>query len=114
MSPDTCLLFFLSETGRDAELQVLAEMKELGGATIAVCNHADATIRGASDLVMEAGVEGHELALLAPFVVAGQLLGLFYRREKGSRCGPSEKSDARCDSRLSFRESNLWLRSTLA
>lgn len=83
VSPDTCLLFFLSETGRDAELQVLAEMKELGGATIAVCNHADATIRGASDLVMEAGVEGHELALLAPFVVAGQLLGLFTGAKKG-------------------------------
>jgi glucosamine--fructose-6-phosphate aminotransferase (isomerizing) len=83
VSPETCLMFFVSETAREAETQVLAEMKELGGVTIAVCNHADDSIRRASDLVIETSFEGNELALLAPCTVAGQLLGLFTGAQKG-------------------------------
>jgi len=70
-------MFFLSETGREAEKEVLAEMKELGAVTIAVCNKADDSVRRASDLVIEVGFDGNELALLAPYTVAGQLLGFF-------------------------------------
>jgi len=44
VSPGTCLMFFLSETGREAEKEVLAEMKELGGVTIAVCHQADDSV----------------------------------------------------------------------
>jgi glutamine---fructose-6-phosphate transaminase (isomerizing) len=83
VSPGTCLMFFLSENGGEAEKEVLAEMKELGGVTIAVCNRADDSLRGASDLVIEVGFDGSELALLDPYTVAGQLLGFFTGAQKG-------------------------------
>ena len=83
VSPATCLMFFLSETGGEAEKEVLAEMKELGGTTITVCNHADDAVRSASDLVIEVGFDGNELALLAPYTIAGQLLGFFTGSRKG-------------------------------
>ena len=102
VSPDTCLMFFLSETGRDAEMQVLAEMKELGGATIAVCNRADDAIRGASDLVMEDRLRRKRAGVAGSLHCRRAAAGPLHRRAKGTRCGPSEKSDARCDSRLSF------------
>jgi glutamine---fructose-6-phosphate transaminase (isomerizing) len=79
----TCLMFFLSETGLGAEREVLAEMKELGGVTMAVCNRADDSLRTASDLVIEVGFDGNEHALLAPYTVAGQLLGFFTGAQKG-------------------------------
>ena len=77
VSPDTCLTFFISESGYQAECEVLMEMKELGGMIIAVCNRANDTIRRSSDLVFELGLEGPEVATVAPFVVPAQLLGFF-------------------------------------
>ncbi len=77
VSPETCLTFFLSESGYQAECEVLAEMKQLGGVTIAVCNRANEVIRRSSDLVCELGFDGPELATLAPFVVPAQLFGFF-------------------------------------
>ena len=77
VSPETCLTFFLSESGAQAECEVLAEMQELGGVTIAVCNHANEGIRRSSDLVFELSFDGPELATLAPFVALAQLLGYF-------------------------------------
>lgn len=77
VSPDTCLTFFISESGYQAECEVLAEMKELGGVTIAVCNRANQVIQSSSDLLFELGFAGPELATLAPFVVPAQLLGFF-------------------------------------
>jgi glutamine---fructose-6-phosphate transaminase (isomerizing) len=79
----TCLMFFLSQTGFGAEKEVLVEMKELGGVTVAVCNQADDLVRSASDVVIEVGFDGNELALLAPYAVAGQLLGFFTGAQKG-------------------------------
>jgi len=77
VSPETCLTFFLSESGYPAESEVLAEMKELGGAVIAVCNRANDTVRRCSDFLFEFGFDGPELATLAPYVVPAQLLGFF-------------------------------------
>ncbi len=77
VSPDTCLTFFISESGYQAECEVLSEMKELGGVTIAVCNRANQVIQSSSDLLFELGFAGPELATLAPFVVPAQLLGFF-------------------------------------
>jgi glucosamine--fructose-6-phosphate aminotransferase (isomerizing) len=82
VSPATCLMFFLSDSGQQAEAEVLAEMKELGGTTIAVCNRATAAIRASANLTLELH-GGSELAGLAPFVVPGQLLGLFAGIKKG-------------------------------
>jgi glucosamine--fructose-6-phosphate aminotransferase (isomerizing) len=71
------LTFFLSESGCQAECEVLAEMKELGGVTIAVCNRANDAIRRCCNLMFEFGFEAPEVATLAPFVVPAQLLGFF-------------------------------------
>lgn len=82
VNPETCLLFFLSESGSLAEAEVLAEMHELGGVTIAICNHGNQLIRRSSNLVFELGFDGPELATLAPSIVPGQLLGFFTGRKK--------------------------------
>ena len=88
VSPETCLTFLLSETAAKAECEVLAEMKELGGVTVAVCNRASDAIRRSSDLVCELGFDGPELATLAPSVVPSQLLGFFAGIKK--RLNPDE------------------------
>jgi glutamine---fructose-6-phosphate transaminase (isomerizing) len=80
---NTCLTFFLSESGYEAEAEVLLEMKELGGTIIAVCNHASEAVRRSSDLVLELGVAAPEISLLAPFVVPAQLLGFHTGIKKG-------------------------------
>lgn len=77
VSPETCLTFFLSESGSQAEAEVLAEMHELGGVTIAICNRASEDVLRSTDLVFELGFDGPELATLAPFIVPAQLLGFF-------------------------------------
>jgi len=83
VSPETCLMFFLSRTGREVETEVLSEMKELGGVTIAVCDRANDAVRSVCGLVIETGFAGNELALLAPYIVVGQLLGFFTGAQKG-------------------------------
>lgn len=83
VSPETCLMFFLSRTAREAETEVLSEMKELGGVTIAVCDRVSDAVGRVCDLVIATGFEGNELALLAPYTVAGQLLGFFTGAQRG-------------------------------
>jgi glucosamine--fructose-6-phosphate aminotransferase (isomerizing) len=83
VGPDTCLTFFLSESGNQAETEVLSEMKQLGGITIAICNHASDAIRRSSDFVFELGLAAPELATLSPFVVPAQLLGFYTGIKKG-------------------------------
>lgn len=83
VSPATCLTFFLSGSGQKAEAEVLAEMKELGGITVAVCNRVDSETRKNSDLVIELEFPGDELALLTPYVVPCQLMGFFTGLRKG-------------------------------
>lgn len=91
VSPETCLTFFLSESGGQAEYEVVAEMHELGGVTIAVCNHANESLRRSSDVVIELGFAGPELAMLAPFVVPAQLIGFFTGLKKN--LNPDEPSN---------------------
>jgi glutamine---fructose-6-phosphate transaminase (isomerizing) len=84
VSPATCLTFLLSESAREAETEVLEEMKELGGVTVAVCNRASGETQQAPDLVIELGSNvASELALLAPSIVPCQLLGYFTAIRKG-------------------------------
>ena len=79
----TALTFFLSQSGLQSEIEVLAEMKELGGVTIAVCNGANENIRRASDLVLELNLPGDELTQLASHIVPSQLMGFFTGVGKG-------------------------------
>jgi glutamine---fructose-6-phosphate transaminase (isomerizing) len=83
VSPATCLTFFLSKDGYSAEAEVLAEMKELGGVTIAICDAASAAVKGASDLVFELGGGANELAALPMSIIPAQLLGYFTAVRKG-------------------------------
>jgi len=83
VSPATCLTFFISETGKEAEAEVLAEMKELGGVNVAVCNRANEQIRRGADLVIELDSKSNEISLLAPFAVPCQVMGFFTGLQKG-------------------------------
>jgi glutamine---fructose-6-phosphate transaminase (isomerizing) len=83
VTPHTALMFFLSQSGLQAELEVLEEMKELGGVTIAVCNRANENIRRASDLVLVLNLPGDELTVLASHIVPSQLMGFFTGVGKG-------------------------------
>jgi glucosamine--fructose-6-phosphate aminotransferase (isomerizing) len=83
VNPGTCLTFFISESGEEAESEVLVEMKELGGVVIAICNRANKAIRSSSDLVFELGLDSPEIATLAPSVVPAQLLGFYAGIKKG-------------------------------
>jgi glutamine---fructose-6-phosphate transaminase (isomerizing) len=83
VTPQTALTFFVSQTGQQPEVEVLEEMKDLGGVTITVCNQANDNIRKASDLVLELNLPGDELALLAPHIVPSQLMGFFAGVRKG-------------------------------
>jgi glutamine---fructose-6-phosphate transaminase (isomerizing) len=83
VGPETLVMFLLSETGYDAECDVLAEIKRLGGTTLAIANRADQRARAASDLLLKFDFELPELARLAPYVFAGQLAGLYTGLKKG-------------------------------
>ena len=83
VSPDTCLTFYLSQTGYKAEAEVLREMKELGGVIVTICNRATEEVIRCSDLLIELNHPAHELALLAANIVPSQLMGLFTGMRKG-------------------------------
>jgi glucosamine--fructose-6-phosphate aminotransferase (isomerizing) len=83
VAPDTCLTFFLSESGNQAECEVLCEMKALGGTIIAICNRASESVIRSSDFVFELGFDGPELTTLAPFAVFAQLFGFYTGIKKG-------------------------------
>ena len=83
VAPETLLVFLLSESGYRAECETLQEMKSLGATTLVVCNRADATVRAVSDLVVELQLEVPEFARLAPYLFAGQILGLYSGLKKG-------------------------------
>lgn len=83
VSPKTCLTFFLSDSTQEAEMEVLAEMKELGGTIIAICNQSSKALLETANLVIEMNAGVHELALCAPYTVPGQFFGFFEGVRKG-------------------------------
>jgi glucosamine--fructose-6-phosphate aminotransferase (isomerizing) len=83
VSEKTLIMFLLSETSYKAELEVLEEIKKLGGKTLVVTNQADARARAAADLLVEVSADGPELARVALFPMTGQLLGLYTGLHKG-------------------------------
>lgn len=84
VSPETLLVFLLSETGYDAECEVLQEMKELGGATLAIANQLDSRAREAADMAIEFSLDVPELSRLAAYLFPAQLLGLYTGLKKGA------------------------------
>lgn len=83
VSPETLVTFLLSETGHEAEREVLEEVKGLGGTTLVVANAADNSTRRAADFVVELHLDVPEYARPAAYILAGQLLGLFTGLKKG-------------------------------
>lgn len=83
VGPKTLVTFLLSETGFEAEREVLEEVKRLGGTTLVVANSATNLARHAADFLVELQLGVPEYARLGPYVFTGQLLGLFTGLKKG-------------------------------
>jgi glucosamine--fructose-6-phosphate aminotransferase (isomerizing) len=83
VSADTLITFLLSETGFEAEREVLQEVKGLGGTTVVVTNAADAATQRAADFLVELHLDLPEFARLAAYALTGQLLGYFTGLKKG-------------------------------
>jgi glutamine---fructose-6-phosphate transaminase (isomerizing) len=83
VSPETLITFFISESGFDAETDVLTEVKELGGATLVIANRVNAAIRRAADYLVDLSLDVPEVARAAAYVIPGQLLGFHTGLRKG-------------------------------
>ena len=83
VGPETLVTFFLSESGFDAEVAVLEEIKELRGTTLAITNSANSTVRKHADYLIELSLDVPELLQAAAAVVPGQLLGFHTGIRKG-------------------------------
>jgi glutamine---fructose-6-phosphate transaminase (isomerizing) len=83
VSARTLIVFLLSERAYSAELDVLEEVKRLGGTTLVVTNRAQERVRAAADLLVELGAGGPEIARLPLSALVGQLMGLYTGIEKG-------------------------------
>jgi glucosamine--fructose-6-phosphate aminotransferase (isomerizing) len=80
---DVLLTFLLSDSDHDAEVEVVEEIRELGGKTLVVANRLSRRARAAADLAVELDCGLPEVSCLAPFVFAGQLLGFYTAMQKG-------------------------------
>jgi glucosamine--fructose-6-phosphate aminotransferase (isomerizing) len=81
--PETLIMFLISETSYDAEVELLEEMKNLGAMTMVVANRLESRARHASDFAIELGLHSSEYARGAAFVIWGQLFGVYYGIKKG-------------------------------
>lgn len=83
LGPEVLVTFLLSESGLQAELDVLEEMKSLGATTLVVANKGDKRARANADLLIELGLDIPEYARLSAYIMAGQLLGIATAIKKG-------------------------------
>jgi glucosamine--fructose-6-phosphate aminotransferase (isomerizing) len=101
VSPETLVTCILSESGFDAEILVLQEMKKLGGTILAITNQATPEIGRSADYLVELSLRVPEVAQLAASVLPGQLLGFYTGLKKG--LNPDEPRNL---SRVVMLESN--------
>lgn len=80
---DTLIVFLLSEGGYKSELEVLEEIKELGGTTMVVTNRADSRAKAVADLLVEFNTSAPEWAQLPLYLPSQQLMGLYTGTKKG-------------------------------
>jgi glucosamine--fructose-6-phosphate aminotransferase (isomerizing) len=83
VSPDTLITFILSESGFEAEVAVMDEIKKLGGTTLAIANTANPAVRRSADFVVELSLDVPEVARAAASVIPAQLLGFQTGLHKG-------------------------------
>ena len=77
------IMFLISETSYEAEVELLEEMKALGAATVVIANHLESRARRAADFAIELGLNSPEYARPAAFTIWGQLYGVYYGIKKG-------------------------------
>lgn len=83
VSERTLIGFFLSDTGFDEEVDLLEEVKGLGGVTFVVTSKADRRVKAAADFLVEVPSDGPEHLRLAACIPWAQLLGLYTGLKKG-------------------------------
>ncbi len=83
VGPETLVTFLLSESGYEAECEVLEEIKGLGATTMVIANRVENAARRAADFLVELNLEVPEFARLAAYIIPGQLLGLYTGLKKG-------------------------------
>jgi glucosamine--fructose-6-phosphate aminotransferase (isomerizing) len=81
--PETLIVFLMSETSYDAELELLEELKALGAATMVIANRIDNRAQRTSDFAIELGLQSPEYTRPAAFAIWGQLSGVYYGLKKG-------------------------------
>jgi glucosamine--fructose-6-phosphate aminotransferase (isomerizing) len=82
-SEQMLITFLLSNQGRDEEIAVLKDMKDLGARTLVVCDRIDKKIKGLADYILEiqSGLSDHaRLVLYMPLM---QLFGYYRAVQKG-------------------------------
>lgn len=83
VSGSVLITFLLSENNHEAEVEVLEEIKDLGGKTLVVAKNISGHARRAADLTVELDSKLPEIPCLSPFVLAGQLVGFYNALRKG-------------------------------
>ena len=83
VGPETLITFLLGDSGFDAEVGVLTEVKKLGGTTLVIANRPNAAVRGSADYLVEFSLDVPEAARAVALAIPGQLLGFYTGRKKG-------------------------------
>jgi glucosamine--fructose-6-phosphate aminotransferase (isomerizing) len=83
VEPETLVTFLLSESSYQAELEVLEEIKALGGTTIAIAPKAESRARAAADLFVEISFDLPELIRAPAYLFVPQLVALYTGLKKG-------------------------------
>ena len=83
VGPETLIIFLLSEASYQPELELLEEIKALGGTTVAIAPKNDQRARAAADLFFEISFDLPELIRATAYVFVPQLLALYTGVKKG-------------------------------
>ncbi len=83
VSPETLVVFLLSESAYESERLVLEEMKGYGATTLVVANRSDGRVLRCADLLLELKLTVPELSRLGVYAFVGQLLGYYTGLKKG-------------------------------
>jgi glucosamine--fructose-6-phosphate aminotransferase (isomerizing) len=83
VNAETLITFLLSEADYHTGAEVLDEVKQLGGTTVAVANRFSDKARDAANLLIELDCALPEASCLASFSLAGQLIGFYAAVQKG-------------------------------
>lgn len=80
---DTLITQFMSDTARKEEVNLLKEIKRLGGRTFVICDKADRGICGCADYLIETRTGLNEYARSVAYIPFVQLLGYYKAASQG-------------------------------